>query len=252
LQTLSLAKRIIALRKLLKLSQTELGERVGASPMAVSRWERGQIEPSSRMLLRLGVLSNHDSEMCWKFWNEAGLHANDVISVLPVAATRLRPTLPILRFVPARLEEKLRDEFIGESLVAIPFLQIMAAAGKGPGSSAHDLTHARFDQVIAAPKLWCPNPRSTVCMRVKGNSMEPVPYDGYIIIVDQAQNQRSKLNKQIVVVRHDKFGLVVSRFWQLKKVPTLLSDNREHDPVPMSAAWTIVGKVLWWIGEASS
>jgi hypothetical protein len=232
------------------ISQSELGARVGASPMAVSRWERDQVDPSSRMLLRLGILSQNSPEMCWSFWNDAGLSARDVIPVLPVAAKRLRQTIPVLRFVKAGPGGKSHRGKTKDGLVAIPFLQVVAAAGKERGSSGHDLSHARFDQVIAAPKLWCPNPQHTVCLRVKGNSMEPTLSDGYIIVVDQAQTQKSKLDKQIVVAHHDKFGLVVSRFWQIKKSSTLVSDNRQHDPVPMSAAWSIVGKVLWWIGEA--
>ena len=79
--------------------------------------------------------------------------------------------------------------------------------------------------------------------------MEPSLLDGYIIVVDQAQTDRKKLNGNMIVAHHDRFGLVVSRFWQLKKSEALVSDNRSHDPVPWSSAWRIVGKVLWWIGE---
>jgi len=133
--------------------------------------------------------------------------------------------------------------------VAIPFLPIVAAAGKEVGSSSHELNRARYDKIIAAPKLWCPNPGHTVAMRVKGDSMEPKLFDGYIIIVDQQQTEKTKLNGKIIVVHHDKFGLVVSRFWQLKNSEALVSDNRSHDPVPLSPSWRIVGKVLWFIGE---
>jgi len=136
-----------------------------------------------------------------------------------------------------------------DSLVAIPFLPIVAAAGKEVGSSSHELNRARYDKIIAAPKLWCPNPGHTVAMRVKGDSMEPKLFDGYIIVVDQQQTEKTKLNGKMVVVHHDNFGLVVSRFWQLKNSETLISDNREHEPVVWSSAWSVIGKVLWWIGE---
>ena len=81
--------------------------------------------------------------------------------------------------------------------------------------------------------------------------MSPTLLDGYIIVVDQQQNHKTKLHKQIVVVHHDKFGLVVSRLWQFKNSSTLISDNRQHEPEPMTGDWSIVGKVLWWIGDAS-
>jgi SOS-response transcriptional repressor LexA len=80
--------------------------------------------------------------------------------------------------------------------------------------------------------------------------MEPVLFDGYIIVVDQKQIDKKKLNKKIVVAHHDKYGLVVSRFWQAKDYQALVSDNRSHDPVPLTPAWRIVGKVLWSIGES--
>jgi len=244
----SLAKRIKNLRNFLRISQAELGARLGTSAMAISRWERGDAEPSGRGLLKLGILSRHDPEICWNFWNRAGLTAEDVITVLPIAARRLRRTIPILRLVKAGTG-KVLPKATEENLVAIPFLRVVATAGKEPGSSHHDLSQASFDQVIAAPRLWCPNPGHTVCMRVRGDSMEPTLFDGYIIVVDQKQTEKSKLHRKMIVAHHDKFGLVVSRFWRLKNSETLVSDNRSHDPVPLSPSWRIVGKVLWFIGE---
>jgi phage repressor protein C with HTH and peptisase S24 domain len=86
-------------------------------------------------------------------------------------------------------------------------------------------------------------------MRVKGGSMEPVLFDGYIIVVDQAQTDNKSLNGKIIIAQHERFGLIVSRYWQFNDSQALVSDNRKHDPVPLTAAWRIIGKVLWWIGE---
>ena len=245
-----LANKIKSLRNFLRISQAELGARLGASAMAVSRWERGHGEPPARGLLKLGILARHDPDTCWNFWNHAGLTAQDIVKVLPIAAKRLRRTIPILQHVKAGAK-KARTKIKEDHLVAIPFLRVVVNAGKDQGSPDHDLSHAPFDQVIAAPRLWCPNPKHTVCMRVKGDSMEPTLFDGYIIVVDQQQTQKKQLHKKMVVAHHDKFGLVVSRFWQFKDSQALISDNRQHDPVPWSPAWSVVGKVLWWIGEPS-
>lgn len=107
---------------------------------------------------------------------------------------------------------------------------------------------ARFPQAIAAPKLWCPNPKHMVCLEIRGNSMAPILCDGYIVAVDQCQNDKKKLNGAIIAVRHDKFGLVVTRFLWLGIAGMLISDNRRFDPIPFTSEWRIVGKVLWWIG----
>jgi transcriptional regulator with XRE-family HTH domain len=244
----SLSKYIIKLRKFLQISQSELGRRVGVSPMAISRWERNLSIPIGTQLIKLGNLAHEDSTNCWNFWNLAGLTLTDVVKVLPIAQKRFRRTIPILRVVSAG-PKKLRLKQDADSLVAIPFLNVFAAAGKGRGSSNDDLTLAHSDHIIAAPRLWCPNPNHTVCMRVKGTSMEPTLLDGYIIVVDQRQADKNKLNRMMIVAHHKKFGLVVSRFWKVKDSEALVSDNRRHDPVPWSSTWHVVGKVLWWIGE---
>jgi transcriptional regulator with XRE-family HTH domain len=150
--SLSLGERIKNLRKFLRISQTDLGARLGASAMAVSRWERGRGEPSGRSLLKLGILSRHDPDICWNFWNRAGLTTQDVIKVLPIATKRLRRTIPILRLAKAGTG-KAHRKATEENLVAIPFLRVVATAGKEHGSSDHDLSHAPFDQVIAAPRV---------------------------------------------------------------------------------------------------
>lgn len=179
----------------------------------------------------------------------AGLNLRDVVKVLPMAAKRYRRTIPILKIVNAGVRKN--GKGTPGSLVAIPFLPIVAAAGKEKGSSDHDLTHVDSEQMLAAPRFWCPNPVDTVCMRVKGTSMEPLLYNGYVIVVDQKQNERKKMHGKVIVAHHDKFGLVVSRFWQVKGSDLLVSDNRSHDPISWTPAWRIVGKVLWWIGDCA-
>jgi transcriptional regulator with XRE-family HTH domain len=76
---------IVRLRKLLGISQTALGELIGVSPMAVSRWERLHHHPSGNILIKLGTLAQDDPDLCWAFWNLAGLHIPDVVRVLPIA-----------------------------------------------------------------------------------------------------------------------------------------------------------------------
>jgi len=232
------------------MNQADLGASLDVSAMAVSRWERNLGYPTATHLIRLGNLAHKDADNCWFFWNLAGFTISDVLRVLPIGKNRLRRVNPVIKIVNAGAK-KIRKA-AEQELVAIPFLRVVAAAGKEQGSSDHDLHGGQPEHLIAAPRLWCPHPAHTVSLRVKGNSMEPTLLDGYIIVVDQAQTDRKKLNRDMVVAHHDRFGLVVSRFWQLKKSEALVSDNRIHDPVPWSSAWRMVGKVLWWIGEPAS
>jgi transcriptional regulator with XRE-family HTH domain len=77
----NLGKRIIALRAALKISQLELGRRVGASAMSVSRWESDTKRPPAKYLIKFGILSTPHE--CWFFWGEAGITVADVIRVIP-------------------------------------------------------------------------------------------------------------------------------------------------------------------------
>jgi DNA-binding XRE family transcriptional regulator len=77
----NLGKRIIALRASLKISQLELGKRVGASAMSISRWESESKRPPANYLIKFGLLSTADE--CWFFWGQAGLTIAAVMRVMP-------------------------------------------------------------------------------------------------------------------------------------------------------------------------
>jgi transcriptional regulator with XRE-family HTH domain len=77
----NLGKRIIALRVSLNISQLELGKRVGASAMSISRWESETKRPPANYLIKFGLLST--PEDCWFFWGQAGLTIADVMRVMP-------------------------------------------------------------------------------------------------------------------------------------------------------------------------
>ena len=53
---MTLGQRISEYRKKLSISQEELGARLGVSRQAVSKWERGEADPSTANLLALGRL----------------------------------------------------------------------------------------------------------------------------------------------------------------------------------------------------
>ena len=88
--------------------------------------------------------------------------------------------------------------------------------------------------MLAAPIDWCPNPNSTICLRVKGNSMSPLILDGYLIAVDTLDVQ------------------IVSRLIRFDHTDVLVSDRREYESISLApeSKWRIIGKVLWWTGRA--
>lgn len=243
------AVTIAALRSSLRLNQTDFGQKLGVSAMAVSRWECGAQEPPARAHIELGNLAGDPN--CWYFWARAGLREEDLMRVIPRLRSRLRKTaLPNFEIATAGGGAKLRPK--KNELIAIPLLKVVAGSYGEKGDSAAVLRGAPTEGVIAAPKGWCPNPSSTSCLRVRGDSMNPLIYDGYIVAVDTSQNDRSKLDGKVVIAWQKERGLTISRLRCYGTTEVLQSDNPKYDSVVLhgKAGWKIIARVLWWIGKA--
>src|ERR1700758_4863005 len=85
------ASPIRELRGKLRLNQVELGQRLHYSPMAISRWERGEQEPTDRGYIELGNLAGDPA--CWYFWGRAGLQNENLLRVMPQLRQRLQKNL---------------------------------------------------------------------------------------------------------------------------------------------------------------
>ena len=242
------SQKIATFRSALKLSQSELSKRLGTSAMAVSRWERGIQEVPANIYIRLGNLAG--DPLCWYFWGCAGLRTADVMRVLPAARRRLQDDrLPILHIAHAGGSTKTPNT---ADFVAVPLLPVHAGTPDKAGDKIVDLEQVQPEATLAAPVEWCPNPNSTKCLRVKGNSMSPLILDGYIIAVDTFDVRRDKLVGQIVVAWNVDKGLIVSRLIRFDHTDALVSDRREYESISLASEsnWRVIGKVLWWIGKA--
>ncbi len=243
------SRAIEMLRHSLKLSQMELGKKLETSAMAVSRWERGEAQPPADGYIRLGKLAG--DPLCWFFWGRAGLNTSDVIRVLPKARRRfLDDRSTDLQVVHAGAKRERLSQ--NEAFVAIPLLPVSAATPGERGDRVSDLDQLKPEAMLAAPTGWCPNPASTISLRVKGNSMSPLILDGYIIAVDTSSDTVEELLGQIVVASNIEKGLLVSRLIRFDHTDVLVSDHREFDSVSLiqPSGWRIIGRVLWWTGKA--
>jgi len=117
------AKSIRVLRQRLHLNQAELGRRLHYSPMAVSRWERGELEPTNRAYIELGNLA--DDPDCWFFWERGGLYNESLIRVMPVLRQRLQRS----RFADFEIVTAGSGSYKNKDpklqLVAIPLLKVL-------------------------------------------------------------------------------------------------------------------------------
>jgi SOS-response transcriptional repressor LexA len=245
--------RILQLRKRLGLNQSEMAARLNYSAMALSRWESGSHEPTSEAYVQMGNLAEA-GESNW-FWTRAGLKSVDLSRLFPEGGGSLlhKADFPDFEIVMAGAGGKRSGaKAPKKKLVAIPVLDVHAGTHGEKGDQVLDLNQAEISEMIAAPALWCPNPATTSCLRVRGSSMSPMIDNGDIVVVDASQNNGKDLNGKIIVAWHKKTGLTLSRFLMMKGVQLLESENRDYKPISMARDrnWRIVGKVLWWIRKS--
>jgi len=244
------ARPIRELRQELGLNQADLGLRLHYSPMAISRWERGQQEPTDRAYIELGNLAGNPK--CWYFWGRAGLHSENLLRVMPKMRDRLQTSTVANLEIACAGSGAQKTQLQKQKLVAIPLLKVVAATHGETGGHRSSLLSGPVESVIAAPREWCPNPATTSCLRVRGNSMSPLIQDGYILGVDYSQSDQIQLNGKIVIAWHKDRGLTVSRLRRFDHTEVLEPENHGYEAITLGAKqrWTILAKVLWWIAMA--
>jgi phage repressor protein C with HTH and peptisase S24 domain len=246
------AARITAMRKRLKISQGQLAKLMECSAMTVSRWERGLLAPSAQYYIRLGNLGNKAE--CWFFWERAGLQMANVARVFPASSRAVLPATaaPELERASAGVVSAASRSSKGSEIIALPVLKAVAGTHGGSGDKKMSLSTIPATQTMGAPAAWCPNPRYTSLLRVKGHSMEPLIHDGDILAIDSIQTERSELEDKVVIVNSEERGLCVSRLRRYQDFEVLESENREYQPIVLNKAsgWRVVAKVLWWISAA--
>jgi DNA-binding XRE family transcriptional regulator len=130
------SRQVKAFRQSLKLSQAELGKQVGASTMAVSRWERGILEVPSNIYIKLGNMAG--DPRCWYFWGRAGLCSEDVMRVLPAARDRLHESRMATVFT-VHAGNHPNPALKQSEFVAVPLLPVHAATPGEQGDKDVDL-----------------------------------------------------------------------------------------------------------------
>jgi SOS-response transcriptional repressor LexA len=78
------------------------------------------------------------------------------------------------------------------------------------------------------------HPAYTSSLRVQNQSMEPVLQDGYIIVVDAYEKDRTKLRGDMIVAFSPAYGLFVSRLMWIKPAYVLAPDNTKYARIPVS------------------
>lgn len=128
-----------------------------------------------------------------------------------------------------------------QKMITIPFYsEVEASAGNGI-ESVNDYYE---DLSIQASFLSNPNPKNTIALRIRGDSMEPIFIDRSIVFVDKTANL--VIDGQVYVFIHD--GLV--RMKSLERIPKGFRMKSYNDNYPAEdinvqyETIKIVGKVI--------
>lgn len=246
------ATRISQLREALNISQGELARRVECSAMTVSRWERGLLAPSAEYYVQLGNLAAPPE--CWFFWEQAGMRPDKITRAMAEPGPAGLTTQSVTQLDRASAGAAgVRGQARGRSgMVTLPMLKGVAGTHGVSGEKWMTLSGIPAIRTIGTPIDWCPNPKYTSMLRVKGHSMEPLIRNNDILAVDSFQIERADLAGKIVVAANEEKGLCVSRLRRYENFDVLESENHQYEGIVLNktSGWHIVGKVLWWISAA--
>jgi SOS-response transcriptional repressor LexA len=230
LDLLGIGERVRELRG--PTSGSAFAAELGVSQSFLSYVERGERAPSVRMLFALAG---------------SGVNAGWVLSGEgdKLSREKLMVYAPELRVVEAPRYTKRR--VAPSDYVPLPLLKDRIAAGMPTEIDESDVE----PHPALAYAEWCPDPEQMVCIRVRGDSMEPTLADGDIVAVNHAVRDPKKLLGKVVALR-DGGGATVKRLRFSKKLGLYLGrpDNPENDDLvqfpPDGAREAIIGKVEWW------
>jgi len=224
----TLGERSKERRKLIKLTQIQLSKKVGVSGVTISQWESGDTAPKGENLYKLAKALK-----CSPDWLLFGSEPKPVSN-----AEWAGP-----------METWDSNTPLNDDEVEIPFyMEVELAAGHGIAEMPHFYgPKLRFAKSTLRKSNV--DPTNAACVRVSGNSMEPVLPNGSTVGVDTSQT--NVIDGKMYAINHD--GML--RIKTLYKLPggglRLRSFNLDEWPDERYEGddlkqITVIGKVFWY------
>jgi SOS-response transcriptional repressor LexA len=247
-----IAQRIKELRRELNLSQDQFSRRLEVTKKTIAEWEQSRQVPSPERCLQLARLAAPAGPLRRWFIREAlgriGAESRLVLdALLPEPrkpAVESGPGTPELRVIAsADWSQRMQALEALDHFVPVPLLTDAAAAGP-----PRDIAEADIEGYALIPYAWCPDPANFTCLRVRGDSMAPILYDGAIVAVDHSRRDPLTLNQKMVAARCE--GGVTIKWLERRLEDTwlLVPENKSHPvlTLPRSPDNPIIGMVAWW------
>ena len=233
----TLGRRIALKREQARLSQSELARRLKLSPQAVQKWESEVSVPRGRRLDEIA----------------SALSTTVGYLVTGDSPSRNVPVQSNAEIISYGIDEWDDDTPLDDEEIELPFLkEVELSAGSGKTAVQVSGTRKlRFGKYTV--RSMGVQPENAVCVRVSGNSMEPVLQDGGTVAVDTAKNRVSEVvDGKMYAINHSGQVRVKQVFRLARGGLKLRSFNREDHPDEEYSAEqlaeeeiVLIGRVFW-------
>ncbi len=251
-------QQLKALRGAISLSQDGLARALDVTKKTVAEWEQARQAPNAERALQLARLAPPGEHRRWFIQFALERIGADPPMVLDAllggpppgknkASRRSQGPLPVpdLKIVTnAGAVERVQALHDNRNYVPVPVLSDAAAAGH-----PREINEADVDGYALIQYGWCPDPADFTCLRVHGDSMNPILHDGALVAIDHSQRDPLRLHQKMVAARTPDGGVTIKWLERTVGGPLrLVAENKSYDPVvlPVTEENPILGMVSWW------
>ncbi|MDO8137746.1 MAG: helix-turn-helix domain-containing protein [Candidatus Brocadiales bacterium] len=184
------------------ITQKEFAKRVNFSDKYISDIIRGRTAPSLILLERIKSVFN--VSMDWLLTGKGpptkGL-GESLLREGPEGYGEISDTSP--RYISTdTYRDTVRGVSAGEDLITLPILSHEEALQLAEGHTKPVVDVVRPDTPYCTLyKKWLSSPKDTVCIRVLGNSMEPILKDGSIVAINTSLREPTALVGQLCAIK---------------------------------------------------
>lgn len=221
-----LGERLRALRKNLKLSQVELGEKIRVKASAISQMETGRINPSVETMLNLSKL--YGVNLHWLITGKGSMY--DVVGDAEGSTERK------LQKIRSFLSEELTSLVRAREEDADRTAYEMRVVGEIPAGLPAESVDTSMDILTVRRSMIHGVVDDFIALRVNGHSMEPMVMHNDVVIIRKSQDWL-KLTGHVCALRID--GAITLKrltFDKRSKMIVLVSVNEEYQPILIDPA----------------
>lgn len=214
---LNIPEWVLAARQHAKMTQGDLGEKLGLTRGNISSWEKGRHEPGYRQLIKVSELTGYPMPQQTPAPRAALSAANNELDFgRPIYSWEYENDLPAGEFV------------------MVPRLNVRLSAGHGRDQVAVEL-EKESPQAFRAEWIRAMGlkPAALAAMTASGESMEPTIFDSDSLLMDTSQNEVT--DGKVYGLWYDG-GERVKRLFRLPGGGLRIqSDNPRYSPIEVQA-----------------